>query len=640
MTSLPDLPRPASRLPGPTWLGVNFWSRLGGPLMWRTFDETVVRSELDVLAAHGLTMTRSFFYWPDFHPEPDRVDETMCARFRRFLDLHSEAGMTTIPTFIVGHMSGENWDPAWRDDRDLYRDVWMVARQAWFVREMVGRFHEHPSVAGWLISNEMPLYGGGGGGMGTQDRAADHDDVTAWADIMVQAVRAAGGTQPVSLGDGAWGREVTGVDNGFRIRDLAPLVDWLGPHNYHMNDDPVRQNLVPAATAELLGQFGRPVVMEEFGVTTDFVSGEGAADYYRQVLHTTLLAGATGWLAWNNTDFDLPEQDPYRHHPFEMHFGVTTSTGEPKPPLLELQRFAGVLDRIDLERCRRADTATGIVLSSHLESGYPGWHSEDSFALRDALLQSYISARLADLAPAVVREADGIVPAKLLLVPSAKTLTAPGWQALHRAAEAGATVLVTYSCGETPVQRGPWWPGLDEFFGVRKLLRYGLVEPVTDDLVTWTFTEEFGDLSTGDRLSFRAAGTADGRCMLPVAPADARVLAQDRHGRPALLVKDAGAGRIVLATYPLEYFAARTARVNPDDTVRLYRAAAHLAGALPPVTVDDPRVFTDVIEHADGRRYVFVVSESAEPVRTALRGLGLDGEIALKPFDVAVFEAV
>ncbi len=71
----------------------------------------------------------------------------------------SELGLETIPTFIVGHMSGENWDPPWRHGRDLYRDVWLVAQQAWFVREIARRFHRH-AVAGWLLSNEMPIYGG------------------------------------------------------------------------------------------------------------------------------------------------------------------------------------------------------------------------------------------------------------------------------------------------------------------------------------------------------------------------------------------------------------------------------------------------------------------------------------------------
>ncbi|MFC7472410.1 hypothetical protein ACFQVA_40315 [Actinomadura keratinilytica] len=156
-------------------------------------------------------MTRSFFYWPDFHPEPFRIDEELCDRFRDFLDAHTEAGMGTVPTFIVGHMSGENWDPVWRGGRDLYEDVWLVGRQAWFVSQMTRRFKDHPAVTGWLITNEMPGYG-----RVYQENPPSSDVVTAWAQFMCDAVRAAGGTQPVSLGDGAWGIEVTGRDNGSR----------------------------------------------------------------------------------------------------------------------------------------------------------------------------------------------------------------------------------------------------------------------------------------------------------------------------------------------------------------------------------------------------------------------------------------
>ena len=101
-----------------SWLGANFWSRIGGPRMWRTFDQAVVHKELAVLAEHGLDVTRSFFNWPDFHPEPFRIDEELVARFGRFLDLHLETGMRTIPTFIVGHMSGGTGTP-WRERRDL-----------------------------------------------------------------------------------------------------------------------------------------------------------------------------------------------------------------------------------------------------------------------------------------------------------------------------------------------------------------------------------------------------------------------------------------------------------------------------------------------------------------------------------------
>jgi hypothetical protein len=78
------------------WVGVNFWSRTGGPLMWRYYDPKVVREELDAMKEHGMILTRSFFYWPDFMPTPDRLDEALCEHFRDFLDAHQERGMTSI----------------------------------------------------------------------------------------------------------------------------------------------------------------------------------------------------------------------------------------------------------------------------------------------------------------------------------------------------------------------------------------------------------------------------------------------------------------------------------------------------------------------------------------------------------------
>jgi len=327
-----DLLDPAG--PQRPWIGANFWSRTGGPRMWTRYDAQIVRQELATLAAHGCNATRSFCYWPDFVPEPERLDEAVLDRFADFLDAHVETGLGTIPTFIVGHMSGENWDPSWRGGRDLYRDSWLVAQQAWFAAQIAARFGPHPAVVGWLVSNEMPLYGGPG----------TSDEIAAWARAIVEAVRAAGATQPISLGDGAWGVEVSGVDNGYSLRTLAPLVDFVGPHVYPMEDDEVRQLLTAAFVCELASGFDRPVVLEEFGVSSDFAADEHAADYYRIVLHSTLLAGARGWIAWNNCDYDdLRDQDPYRHHVFEMHFGLTDRAGRPKPQLHEVERFAGLV---------------------------------------------------------------------------------------------------------------------------------------------------------------------------------------------------------------------------------------------------------------------------------------------------------
>ncbi len=614
------------------WLGVNFWSRSGGPRMWTRYDAAVVREELAVLAEHGCNMTRSFCYWPDFVPAPEQLDEAVLERFADFLDAHAEAGLGTIPTFIVGHMSGENWDPAWRQGRDLYRDVWLVSQQAWFAAEIARRFGGHPSVVGWLVSNEMPLYGG----------PATTEEITSWARLVVQAVRSTGATQPISLGDGAWGVEMSGNDNGYSLRALAPLVDFVGPHVYPMQDDEARQLLTAAFTCELAGGFDRPVVLEEFGVTSAFASDSHAADYYRQVLHTTLLAGARGWIAWNNCDYDdIRDQDPYRHHVFENHFGLTDRAGRPKEALHTFAAFSELVQELATEGWEPIARDAAIVVPEHFERVLPFTFPAYRQDMRDHMLQSYIAAREADLPVSFLRERDGLpAGARLLLAPCAKILTGPGIDRLRELATAGATVYVSYFAGSTAAQRGPWLAWLDELFGIRHGLRYGLVDPIEDDEVVFELVQELGDLEAGTRLAFHVAGDASARGYLPVEPAGAEVVAVDGHGRPALLRHSHGAGSMVLCTYPLEHMAAHTPRVNPEATWRIYSALAAAAGVRRPVRVDDPRVLVGRLRAGRGERVLFINCSPDSIVVTPLVEEGYDLDISepmqLDPFGVAV----
>lgn len=623
------------------WLGANFWSRTGGPLMWRNYDGAVIREELKVLADNGLNLTRSFFYWPDFMPTPNTLDDELCHRFEDFLDAHTEAGMTTIPTFIVGHMSGENWDPAWRAGRNLYNDVWFVNRQAWYIKTLTARYARHQAIAGWLITNEVPIYGG----------EAGRDEVAAWAELMVNAVRAGGGRQPISVGDGAWGIETTGHDNGFTIRDLAAFVDFVGPHVYRMESDVIRQHLKAAFICEMSAISGQPVVMEEFGLSSDFVSTANAGHYYRQLLHNTLLAGATSWIAWNNTDYDsIMSQRPYSHHPFELHFGITDAAGRPKPALEELKSFSKTLVVLDLPRLKRSEASAALVITSYLAADYPFTEEAERELVVKTAEQAYVAAHEAHLPVAVVREAeDGPLPEgyRLYLLPSIKALTGPSWAQLPGLAAGGATIYASYCVGETGTQRGPWWINTEEIFGVERQLVYGLNNPILDDVVEFSFTEDFGGIQVGEKLRFRVAGNEHARAFLPVKETDGTVVARDQHGNPALVVKRHGEGRAVLCTYPLEYMASVQHAVNPEQSYLLYEALADAAGIRPPVEVADPKVFVDSLVHEDGRKFILLVSQhedtievplKASPAPRTLEGVDVTS-ITLAPFGVAVLQA-
>ena len=98
--------------------------------------------------------------------------------------------------------------------------------------------------------------------------------------------------------------------------------------------------------------------------------------------------------------------------------------------------------------------------------------------------------------------------------------------------------------------------------------------------------------------------------------------------------------RTVFCTYPLEHMAARTPRVNPEDTWRLYSALATLAGVARPVRVDDPRVLVGRLRGRETETIVFVNSSSdtvqAEPVVADGEPLEPTGTLTIGPYGVAV----
>jgi hypothetical protein len=150
-------------------------------------------------------------------------------------------------------------------------------------------------------------------------------------------------------------------------------------------------------------------------------------------------------------------------------------------------------------------------------------------------------------------------------------------------------------------------------------------------------------------LRFEVGGNEHSRAFLPVTPRGAKVVAVDARGRPALLRQTAGSGETVLCTYPLEYLASARAQVNPEPSYRIYDALARVAGVRRELVVADPRVFTDTLVHADGRRFGWFVSQHADEVTVhpetslGLLPLGADRvvpSITLPPYGVRVVELV
>ncbi|HEV2037219.1 MAG TPA: hypothetical protein VGQ96_01330, partial [Candidatus Eremiobacteraceae bacterium] len=434
-------------------------------------------------------------------------------------------------------------------------------------------------------------------------------------------LRAADPDCNVSLGDGSWD-VINGQPSGLAARALRDTIDFYGPHFYPKETDALRHSAFASFAMRMLQPFERPVLLEEFGCSSDQADDASAAAYYRTVLWSAFGAGNCGALFWNSHDFTVTDRPPYSHHPYELHFGVIRRDGSRKPQANEVARFASFVAKHNGDAWEPEPAAVAIGRTSYYLSEFPfdwGWTKPE---LRDLYLQSFttcvragLNAGFADL------DFNLAATAKLLIVPCLQQVTTQDARCLERFVRDGGTVYLSYG-GE------PWFPDLGAFVGARPVIRYGLVDPHPSNFVQFTLARNFGHLDHGAELRFAVRGELRRRAPLECRPIDAVVVATDQYGKPALLERRIGSGCVVFMTYPLEYYALGGLDANAtDETWKLYRAVAQKAHALPHVRASESLVqcFCWRSTTASGRRRIVLVNHASDVLETDL--LDLTGKL-------------
>jgi endo-1,4-beta-mannosidase len=560
-------------------LGANYWPRAAGPRMWQRFDAAAVAAELAHMRAVGIDACRAFAFVPSFMPRPPAIDEDKLRHFAALVEAAERAGVGLLPTALVGHMSGENFDFAGQGGRSLYRDPELLDWQRRLVASLARAAGASPAVLGWVLSNEMPLWGG----------AAPADDIVAWARAIIGALREIDPARPIGVGDGAMA--------GWPTQALAPLVDWLGPHVYYADADPLRQAYHTDFALRALLPLGRPVLLEEIGCSSTQAGEAEQAAYLREALHVALGCGARGLVAWCWSDFDaatLGDETPYSHHGFELGFGLVRADGSEKPACGEFRALRALLDRVGSEREMSAPRPrTALVRPAILDEDVPfSW--QDRTALRRTLLQAFVLACQAGLDPDVVGEEHPLDGYALVLAPATQKLRTPTWRRLAAAADAGATVYWSYFSGDHDFHQGMWCPIFEPLTGLRHRLRYGCCDAPPDRL------RLKGDVALDVPTGIAHAANPWPLARLPVDLSPgldrARTLAVDGDGRPALTELARGRGRVVFLAYPLERYLANLVDGSSREAHRLYRLLGELAGVGPKYPTRQVNVQSRVLE--------------------------------------------
>lgn len=204
-----------------------------------------------------------------------------------------------------------------------------------FIRKMVERDYNHPSVIIWSVGNEPNIVG--------ESSYYNGSGRTYWKEIF-ETTRGLDGTRPITVPNCSR----AGLDDPvFEFSDILSINRYYGWYEYPGNLDLAVKKLA-AEMDELHRRYGKPVLVTEFGA--DSITGshsnscqmfteEYQADLIEQyVRHIESTPYAIGEMVWNFADFRTPQH--FRRVVLNLK-GVFTRMREPKLAAFRLKEIWG-----------------------------------------------------------------------------------------------------------------------------------------------------------------------------------------------------------------------------------------------------------------------------------------------------------
>lgn len=539
--------------------------------MWTEWQPAELEADVQRMKALGINCCRFFLFMPAFMARPDGPEPLMLERLRFFLDCCEREQLYTFPTFIVGHMSGEDWGVSWCSGPDLITDNKVVVITQKYIQAVVQAVQDYRYLAGWVLTNELPNFVG----------QHSPDAVTSWVEQMVAAIRAIDPERPICVGDGGWAPEVIGEQTGFELRRLNRYQDYVGLHYYPREMSAWRHTFTTAFRLGMAKEWGRPVVVEEFGTATTLCSEENQARYYRSVFYSALINGAEGVLSWCLNDFDFEEKRPYSHHPFEERFGVVRVDKSLKPAAYEFGKFRVVVDSLIEEGYQRIRRPIGLFIPSYYYYRYPYLFQPEFKRWYDFYLEVFTLLKRANLdvrmifEPAQDLAAGGaythelqLSPEKLpiLILPRLKLMTKRMRRQLDQYLAGGGCIYFSFA-------NDSWVLDWDKLAGVTTDCKFGVPDFRTGNSIQFIMKRDFGLWRSGETWEVPLIDT-DAECSYcPVINTTGSVLAEDREGMPVLVEQKQGPGKVLFSAYPLEMLGLLSGEQQfEEQLVRLFRS--------------------------------------------------------------------
>ena len=609
--------------PGKVAVGCNYWASHAGVYMWRDWNAAQVEKDLDLLAAHGMTVLRAFPLWPDFQPltadygqkgvfrgysqnggplaNAAAVDEEMVKRFRFLCDAADKRGLKLIVGLVTGWMSGRMFVPPALERENVLTSPAAIKWQVRYVRHLVGALKDCPAIVAWDFGNECNCMG-----------EATADEMWVWLHALAAEIRLADPSRRIVSGMHGVGTRLSDKANARQQEELSDVLTthpyplWTPNCNLERFDSLRNACHAPCETTFYADLANRPAIVEEAGsMGPGIASEEVAAHCMRMQLYGSWAVGVPMYLWWCAFDQEKFAFPPYEWCEVERELGLFTSGGKPKPTALELAAFAAFQKSLPFGCLPPRQIDATVIVSEN----------EDAWT---TVQGAWLLARQAHFDIRYARAEDPLPESAFYILPSGKELGAysrTAWERVLGKVRAGATLLVTLGDGAI-------LSGLRAAAGIEVEAQFA--RPCEIATTVDGRQVAFGEPQT--RL-VRAAG--------------AEVLVRDASGNVFMTEHGLGSGRVLFVNGAVE----RNAQLSGWP---VYALAAKRAGVKRLVGCDDPEIGLSEHPLPDERVIVVAINHGQETLSVPLsvtgrigkvfRGEVSDGKLTVGGCDAAAFE--
>lgn len=553
-------------------LGVNYWPSSSAISMWADWDSEELEEDIKRMQQIGINLCRFFLFMPDFMPKENFVDPVMLERLTVFLQLCEKHKIYTLPSFFVGHMSGEDWDVDWRKGRNFLTDQEMLQAEKYYITKIINSTKHFQYILGWLLSNEISNY------VGQQNPK----NIEHWTLEIIEQIRQLD-SRPVSIGDGAWAPEIVSEYDRwkFQLRKLNKYQDFTGLHYYPRVLNPSHHSNTTAFRLRMAQEWGKPVFVEEFGTSTVLCSEENQANYYREVFYSALMNNSFGTMGWCFNDFDFENKRPYVHHAFEDKFGIVRTDKSLKPVAREYTLFSSVAKELYSENYTKIEQNAGLLIPSNYYYKYPyqfepkfdQWY--DFYLESFGLMKNGFNDVECVFEPTIdLHDEKDIQPGEklnpdtlpLIFAPRLKLLTKTYWLNVIEYVKNGGNLYCSFA-------NDSWVVDWHKMAGIEMDCKFGVPDFRNCDELEILVTRNFGDFVQGDKFTIPLDNTHGEKSYCPILSTKAEILMEDQFGGPFLIKNSVGKGSVYFTPYPLETLALNSRNNHWKQTIsKIYRA--------------------------------------------------------------------